>query len=188
MNDAAPLPFAGRRVELVPMGLADPEIVRWLAVELDRTLGTRCRVADAVPLFDRWRDPERGQFTSNALIDFLAERPAPADGGWTLGVTEADLFAEDRTFVFGEATLGGCCAVISLARLQPLSDAGEGPEDLRRRAYREAVHELGHVSGLNHCEQDACVMIPAVAVADVDRAGTAFCGTCHLRLGAPSGG
>lgn len=183
---AAPL-FTGRVVELVPMGLADPEIVRWLAAELDRTLGTRSRVAHAVPLYDDWRDAERGQFTSNALIDFLAERPAAAED-WSLGITEADLFAEDRTFVFGEATLGGCCAVISLARIQPLPDAGEGPEDLRRRAYREAVHELGHVGGLNHCEEYVCVMAPAAGVADVDRAGAAFCGTCHLRLAPPAGG
>lgn len=48
------------------------------------------------------------------------------------------------------------------------------------RAVTEAVHELGHTYGLNHCDDPHCVMWFSNTLAETDRKGTEFCAT-HLR-------
>ena len=66
-----------------------------------------------------------------------------ADGAKILGVTDLDLFIPVFTFVFGEAQLGGCAALISTRRLRQ-EFYGLPPDTglLFTRAEKEAVHEL----------------------------------------------
>lgn len=143
-----------------------------MAGELERRLRLRPTVAERVPPLPGWWDADRRQHDSNAVVDWLVDRHEEVgrdpEAEWTLAITAEDLFAEERAFVFGEATLGGCCALVSLARL-------EGDME---RAVREAVHELGHVAGLEHCDLPGCLMSPAVEVADIDRRGGVFCPRC----------
>jgi len=179
---------ARRGLELVSVGGAGEGLLDGLGAALDRVFGTRSFRGPPLPLLDRWRDGETGQLRSGDVVDALIARGdalrADPSRLWTLAVTDADLCAPERTFVFGEATVGGCCAVVSLARLDP----GEGPASgaLRARLLAEAVHELGHVAGLDHCDRGACVMVPCRTVEEVDRRGGAFCSRCRglLRAGA----
>lgn len=125
-----------------------------------------------------WLDPVREQLHSDAVLDALAREPGPPET-WRLGVVDADLFVPRLNFVFGQATVGGCCAVIGLARLRPERDRGESGRKLfERRALVEAVHELGHVAGLEHCPDPGCVMHFSNTLADTDRKGSDFCDRC----------
>ncbi len=163
------------------MGRVDEALLAFLGRELDRRFGTRSFRGPPLALAAEWLDPERGQYRSGAIVDALLARAAalgtdPASF-WSLGVTEADLYAPGRTFVFGEATVAGPCAVVSLARLEP------GSPGLRERALAEAVHEVAHLAGMEHCPDAQCVMRPTQTVEDVDRRGGDFCVGCARSLG-----
>jgi archaemetzincin len=69
-------------------------------------------------------------------------------------------------------------AVISLMRLR----IGADKETFRRRAVKEAVHELGHTFGLSHCASPRCVMRFSNSLADTDRKGSEWCELCEQEL------
>jgi archaemetzincin len=177
-------------LQLVPVGSAVPP--PWLAAELAGRFRALVTVGDPLPLRSEWVDGERGQVLSSAVVDALIER---ADGAscaperhWLLGLVDEDLYAPGVDFVFGEATVGGCCAVVGLRRLRAQGGAGEAL--FRRRLLTEAVHELGHVAGLGHCVRERCVMFFSATLPDTDRKGHEPCPGCAAvlqRLGAQRG-
>ncbi|HET6762049.1 MAG TPA: hypothetical protein VFH27_00220 [Longimicrobiaceae bacterium] len=179
MSGAAP---EGRTLQLVPVGSADPP--PWLAGELSRRFGVHTTAGPSLAVRDGWMDAARGQLLSSAIVDALIDRAEGAtcnpEHHWLLAVADADLYAEDHDFVFGEATVGGCCAVIGLARLR--QEGGDDPAVFRRRVLTEAVHELGHVAGLEHCHDGRCVMFFSGSLGDTDRKGTEPCPACAAVL------
>lgn len=167
-----------RTLELVPVG-PDAEIPSGFGRALDEIFATRSRLGSPLPLDPAWRHPDRGQWLSSAVVDALLDRYEVQGGeGWLLGITGADLYVPERAFVFGEATVGGPCALVSTARLR----VGADRRILFARLLTEAVHELGHLGGLPHCEQDACAMSTSVEAADVDVKPAVFCTSCRARL------
>jgi archaemetzincin len=70
-------------------------------------------------------------------------------------------------FAFGLAT--DRKALISLERLRPEFYWMPEDDDLFEcRALKEAMHELGHVLGLNHCPDRNCVMYFSNSIPDTD--------------------
>jgi len=97
-----------------------------------------------------------------------------------LGITDYDIYAPGMNFVFGEARLPGRVGVVSTYRLKPT-----GPERHKlyaERVVKEAVHELGHTLGLNHCEDNSCVMHFSESLEDTDNKSSALCDTCRRAL------
>jgi archaemetzincin len=126
--------------------------------------------------------PDRPQGDADALLATLEER-ALAGGPLLVGLTALDLAVPVFTFVFGRAEPGGRAAVVSLARLDPVFyGLPADPEHLMERTVEEVVHELGHLGGLAHCRDAACVMSFAGSVEKVDVRGTRFCAPCAKRL------
>lgn len=119
-------------------------------------------------------DEQRDQYLAGAFLSLLREMAA-GDGSKLLGVTEVDLFGADLNFVFGQADVGGPASVISLARLYPENADGNGHELLQERALKEAVHELGHTFGLEHCRDRFCVMHFSSGIAETDIKTDDFC-------------
>jgi archaemetzincin len=127
-------------------------------------------------------DAGRGQYASIAVMEMLA-RECPADALKLLAVTERDLFIPVLTFVFGHAQLGGRIAVISLARLrQEFYGLAPDRDIFLQRAFKEALHETGHMFGLVHCADAACAMSLATNVRHIDRKHAAFCAPCKAHL------
>jgi predicted Zn-dependent protease len=180
MSGAVPLV----RLEVVPIGTLAPELLPWLAAELEAQLPwARCAPARPFAPRDEWGAPYPGRFPVDLVLDSLVEWHAAREYDplhhWILGVTATDFAAPDRSFAFGEATVGGCCAVISLARLHaPGGDAAAERALLRTRILKEACHELGHVVGLPHCPRTGCVMHPSPGVDAVDRKSADLCDAC----------
>jgi archaemetzincin len=172
-----------RRLQLVPVGPAAC-IPAWLGPTLDETFGTLSYHGEPLELDRAGYDPARGQFLSAPIVDALVERarstPRREAMEWALGVTEAELYAPGLTFIFGEATVGGCAAVVSTARLR--DGAGADPRVFGTRLLAEAVHELGHVAGLDHCAREDCVMHLSAGVEDTDRKGPRPCAECRVAL------
>jgi archaemetzincin len=127
-------------------------------------------------------DAVRNQYGSIPVMEMLA-RLCPGDALKLLAVTERDLFIPVLTFVYGQAQLGGSVGVISLARLRQEFYGLPGDRGvLLQRAYKEALHESGHMFGLVHCANGNCAMSLATNIRQIDGKQDSFCGSCAARL------
>ena len=122
---------------------------------------------------------ERQQYHSSEILARLQGFITP--NSWRiLGVTAVDLYIPILTFVFGEAQMGGPCAVVSLHRLrQQFYGLPHDGTVLRDRLLKEAVHEVGHTINLTHCSDYSCAMAPSHAVEWIDIKDSLFCDTCR---------
>jgi archaemetzincin len=133
-------------------------------------------------------DAERRQYGSIPVLDMLLRR-RPPDADKLLAVTERDLYIPVLTFVFGQAQLGGSVGVVSFARLrQEFHGLAANRESFLKRAYKEALHETGHLFGLVHCAEPKCAMSLATTVPQIDRKDDSFCAVCAARLRRHPGG
>ena len=154
------------------------DLLGGLAVRLAMTFRMVCRVRPDRLDVTFARDRMRNQYYSTAILQQM--QPLGSDGARLLAVTSVDLYVPVLTFVFGEAQLGGNCALVSLHRLQeefyglPANEAL-----LQERLLKEAVHELGHTFGLRHCDDWRCVMTSSHAVERLDVKGAEFCEACR---------
>jgi archaemetzincin len=109
------------------------------------------------------------QFSAPTIVRKIADT-VEEDAVKVLGITAFDLYAPRTNYVFGEAQISGPAAIISLYRLLH-SDRGLYLE----RVGKEALHELGHTLGLDHCPDPACVMHFSHTITDTDEKTSNFC-------------
>jgi archaemetzincin len=154
------------------------EMLDNLAAELARIFQVSCHVRDEPLAADFAFDPGRCQHLSTAILQRM-ESLALDPETRLLGVTGLDLYIPVLTFVFGEAQLEGCRALVSFHRLRE-EFYGLPPNEqlLRTRLTKEAVHELGHTFGLRHCHDWQCVMASTHDVERLDLKEGEFCRAC----------
>ncbi|HEV2116702.1 MAG TPA: archaemetzincin family Zn-dependent metalloprotease [Terriglobales bacterium] len=123
--------------------------------------------------------PERQQYHSSEIL--AAMQPRLRGDCWrVLGVAAVDLYIPILTFVFGEAQIGGGCAVISSYRLrQEFYGLAANAELLRERLLKEAIHEIGHTLELTHCQDYRCAMAASHAVEWIDIKEAWLCSQCQ---------
>jgi archaemetzincin len=173
---AAPL-----TLRLISVGSLPPVLLGFLQEGLTRELGAVVRMGGNLPLPASCIEG-RSQYPGAPFLAVLAA--ARASGKEVvLGVTGADLTAPGLNFVFGLADPKSRTAVISLARLYPeFYGQPRNPGLFKARALKEAVHELGHLLGLDHCPDPACIMAFSNSLSDTDRKGPGFCALCRELL------
>ena len=169
-------------LQLLPIRNPDGGLLMELGPALADTFHVPCeaipRPLDAEIAFHR----ERQQYHSSELL-YQMQGYVRDDCWRLLGVTDCDLYIPILTFVFGEAQLGGPCALVSLHRLRQ-EFYGLPPDRgaLSERLLKEAVHEIGHTLNLTHCEDYSCAMAPSHAVEWIDLKESRLCQSCRSRI------
>lgn len=168
-------------ITVVPVGEVKSGVLEILRQALAEAFGQRTWVGDGIKLPMEGRDQRRGQYISTVL---LAELPSPPNlNDRVLGVADVDLFAPGLNFIFGEADIAGRRALISIIRLrQEFYGLPKNENLFQERTVKEAVHELGHTFGLEHCPNRACVMHFSNSLPDTDAKGWSFCPACSRKV------
>jgi len=166
-------------IAVVAVGGIPASVLAHLCAALTKTFERPCRVGEILPAPERAFDPRRAQYSARALLQQLRPRQAER----VLGVVDLDLYVPELNFVFGLADWREKRAVIALPRLRQQFYGARDDEALfLARAVKEAVHELGHTCGLEHCHDRWCVMAFSNSLADTDYKEQGFCPTCRKRL------
>jgi len=101
-------------------------------------------------------------------------------GDKILGIVDVDIYSPGWEFIFGEAEINSSTAIISLFLLKPEHNS-KGNDDalFKKRAVKEAIHELGHLYGHGHCLNNKCVMFLSKSLGAIDRKNKIICETCR---------
>jgi archaemetzincin len=169
-------------LQLLPVGKLDAGLLAELAPALANTFQVPCELLRA-PLDPEFAfHGERQQYHSSEILARM--RGLVTAATWrVLGVTAADLYIPILTFVFGEAQMGGPCALVSLHRLrQEFYGLPKDEAILRQRLLKEAVHEVGHTVSLAHCTDYRCAMASSHAVEWIDLKESWLCQACQERV------
>lgn len=158
-------------MSILPIGDIEPEILEMLPQRLS-FFPFKIKVLNKASIPEKSYNDKRDQYESSYFLKMV--RKYPGDRG--LGITDVDLYAEPLNFVFGQAEISGKAAVISLHRLK-----GE-KEIYHSRAVKEAVHELGHTIGMEHCKNAKCVMHFSNCLEETDIKEEKFCKNCQEEL------
>ncbi len=170
-----------RQALIAVLGTVEAPLLSQVAAALRAVVG--CEVT-RLPGLDRPGyafNKDRGQYHAAAILRRLVPLRAGKDGVPVVGITDADLFVPDAPFVFGDSDRSDLTAVVSVARMR--GEPRVGQEQLLRRLSSEAVHELGHLLGLLHCQDARCAMFQSQRVSDLDRKQPGLCGTCRAAAG-----
>jgi archaemetzincin len=169
-------------LQLLAIGDLDARLLEKLRPKLETKFGVRCQAIPAAldPSFAF--HAERQQYHSTEILSQMRKFLRP--GCWRLlGVTAKDLYIPILTFVFGEAQLGGECAIVSMHRLRQEFYGLPGDDNLMRdRLVKEAVHEVGHTLELTHCQDYRCAMAASHAVEWIDIKEDGFCPECYGKI------
>lgn len=170
-------------VELLPVGKVEGSLLEYVRNGLTSTFGVDCGVGSLELDPKMSYHPERQQHLSSEILQRMQGLARP-EKAHILGITGVDLYIPILKFVFGEAQLGGPCALVSFHRLRQ-EFYGLTPDDglLRQRLLKEAIHELGHTLDLRHCQDYRCAMASAHSVEYVDLREHSFCASCATLAG-----
>lgn len=174
-------------LHLLPIGKLDGGLLRELGPAMAEAFHVPCEVLPAALDPEFAYHGERQQYHSSEILHRMQAFLGP--GSWrVLAVAAVDLYIPILTFVFGEAQVGGPCALVSLHRLRQ-EFYGLPPDEflLRQRLLKEAVHEIGHTLNLTHCDDYRCAMAPSHAVEWIDLKDSALCANCQTQIFANTG-
>jgi archaemetzincin len=168
-------------VRLLPVGKVENALLEDLRAAIPRLLHVACEISPIGLDPALCYHAERQQYHSSEILERMQALIRPQD--WRLlGVASVDLYIPILKYVFGEAQMGGSCAVVSFHRLrQEFYGLDRDDALLSQRLLNESVHELGHTLDLHHCPDYRCAMASAHAVEWIDLRESTLCESCRAQ-------
>ena len=168
-------------IYLLPIKEVNTKYFDQISKVLKKVFNIPCRISSPTEKPEYAYNSKRNQYNASLILNEVYSN-APKDDSKILGITDLDLYTRGLNFVFGQAQLGGKCAIISTFRLNPKFNNTEKNEPLLKRTIKEAIHELGHTFGLDHCSNKRCVMSFSNDLERADYKSLEFCQKCLAKL------
>ena len=164
-------------VGVMAIGHVPALALKVVAAHVSGYLNFPSKIIPPLPLPRDALDANRLQYDAGLLLKYLESESL--DGcSKVIGVLSVDIFVPIFTHVFGEARQGGNLALVSLFRLGQNPEAGHPSPLGLERCAKVALHELGHLFNLSHCEDENCLMHFSGSLSDLDRLPIFFCRYC----------
>ena len=165
-------------VGIVPIGDIPRLVPKVIAAHIAGYLDLETTILEPMPSPTYALDEQRLQFNAGTILHKLESMPFEGVAK-IVGVINIDLFVPVFTHVFGEARQQGRVALVSLFRLtNGRSEMAQPPPALLERTAKVALHELGHLYGLAHCENEPCLMHFSGNLEELDRLSLSLCRYC----------
>jgi archaemetzincin len=143
-----------------------------IAQSLEENLHIEARRAGFFEITDTGYNSLRKQYNPEQIIKILSALSQDQEE-CRIGVIDVDIYARGLNFIFGLANPVRKIALVSIYRLSG--------HKLEERLAKEAVHEMGHLLGLNHCSDRQCVMYFSNTVLDTDNKSAHLCAICRSK-------
>lgn len=165
-------------IGIVPMGTIPPVVPKVIAAHISGYLNLASKVLQPLRNPQYALDDRRLQFDAATILGAM-ENQTFEDVHKIVAVLNVDLFLPVFSHVFGEARQHGRVALVSLCRLaeEPIEKGQLSPTTLERTA-KVALHELGHLYGLIHCENHPCLMHFSGSLEELDQTPLHLCPYC----------
>jgi archaemetzincin len=171
-------------IALLPLMRVSEQTLKDLKVEIGNTFLSKIEIlapVDSLP--ESTYNKAKEQYDADKVVESLVDKTKDIDAEKILVVMAGDLFVSGMNFVYGAAQKGGRLCLISLYRLDQRFYGKESSYDtFKERAVKEAIHELAHCYGLDHCKSKSCVMAFSNHIGSVDEKAKAFCDSCRGAL------
>jgi archaemetzincin len=169
-------------VGVVPLGDIPETTLPAIGDHINKCFGLTAHILPPLELPEDAFDERRLQYNAANIIDAF-ESLDFGNYEKVIAVLNQDLFIPIFTHVFGEARQGGKCGLVSLFRLAKNLDGSVPAENLiHERAAKVALHELGHLLDLLHCENNKCIMHFSGGIDEVDVMLMNLCEYCSIYL------
>ncbi|MBW2572487.1 MAG: archaemetzincin family Zn-dependent metalloprotease [Deltaproteobacteria bacterium] len=169
-------------VGVVPLGEVPEIVLKVIAGHITRCFKLTTQIFPSLEEPEYALDERRLQYNAGIIIETF-ESMHFSDHDKVIAVLNQDLFIPIFTHVFGEARQGGKCGLVSLFRLAKNPDGSSQLRSLiHERAAKVALHELGHLFNLLHCEHKLCLMHFSGSIEELDEMSFHLCEYCSIYL------
>ncbi|MFX1567123.1 MAG: archaemetzincin family Zn-dependent metalloprotease [Promethearchaeota archaeon] len=132
---------------------------------------------------------ERSQYNADRILKRIIKLTKNYESFRILGIIDKDIYSDPLNFVFGIAikpitrvSETPVASLISVTRLrEQFYNKPENDNFFELRILKEAIHELGHTFGLEHCN-NLCIMRFSNSLMDTDKKPAQFCESCRKKI------